>query len=270
VDDSTELPASIQAAWGLRTRAGKGPKPGLSLSRIVEAAVRIALSDGLAAVSMNRLAGDLGTSPMSLYRYFSAKDELLVLMVDAASGVPPAAEPGEDWRAGLTRWAWGYLNALRRHPWIVRVPISAPPLTPNQIVWLEDGLRALRDTSLGAQEKMSVILMLSGFVRSWATLTADMMAAALAAGNADAIVGYGTMLARLIDPARFPEVHKVVVTGVLDDEDGDLDGEFVFGLGRVLDGVEALTRGRTGEAAGAARTGDAAGAARTVADRAEP
>jgi len=254
VDDSTEVPASIRAAWGLRTRAGKGPKPGLSLSRIVEAAVRIALSDGLAAVSMNRLAADLGTSPMSLYRYFSAKDELLVLMVDAAAGTPPAAEAGEDWRAGLTRWARGYLNALRRHPWIVRVPISAPPLTPNQIVWLEDGLLALRGTSLGAQEKMSVILMLSGYVRSWATLTADIGAAALAAGNTDAdpTIGYGRMLAELIDPGRFPEVHKVVVAGVLDDDNDDGDGEFVFGLNRMLDGVEALMRGRDAGTAGAA------------------
>lgn len=244
MDDSTEVPAGIRAAWGLRTRAGKGPKPGLSLSRIVEAAVRIALSDGLAAVSMNRLATDLGTSPMSLYRYFSAKDELLLLMIDAAAGAPPAVEPGEDWRAGLTRWAWGYLHALRRHPWIVRVPISAPPLTPNQIVWLEDGLCALRDTSLDAQEKMSVILMLSGFVRSWATLTADMTAAALAAGNTDAMVKYGQMLAKLIDPDRFPEVHKVVATGVLDDENDEGDDEFGFGLDRMLDGVEVLMRGR--------------------------
>lgn len=101
MDASTDVPASIRAAWSLRTRAGKGPKPGLRLSRIVEAAVRIARSDGLAAVSMNRLAADLGTSPMSLYRYFSAKDELLVLMVDSAAGTPPAAEPGDLTAAAL-------------------------------------------------------------------------------------------------------------------------------------------------------------------------
>jgi AcrR family transcriptional regulator len=245
-DTDGGLPAVIEAAWGLRTRPGKGPKPGLSLSRIVEAAVKIALSDGLAAVSMNRLAADLGTKPMSLYRYVSAKDELLVLMVDAASGAPPPAEPGEDWRAGMSRWAWGYLRVLRHHPWIVRVPISAPPLTPNQIVWLEDGLRALRGTNLSPQEKMSVILLTGGLVRSWATLTADLRAAALAAGNTDPdpAVGYGRMLSRLIDPARFPEVHELILDGTLDEEEDDIDHEFAFGLDRVLDGVEALTRSR--------------------------
>jgi len=60
------------------------------------------------------------------------------------------------------------------------------------------------------------------------------------------------MLAKLIDPGRFPEVHEVVATGVLDDEDDDIDGEFVFGLDRMLDGVEALIRGRDAGTAGPA------------------
>jgi AcrR family transcriptional regulator len=248
VDDGgrARVPASIEAAWGLRARPGKGPKPGLSLDRIVEAAIKVALSDGLAAVSMNRVAAELGTSAMSLYRYVSAKDELLVLMVDAAAGPPPPVQPGEDWRAGMSRWSWGYLRALRRHPWAVRVPINAPPVTPNQIVWLEDGLAAMAGTSLDPQEKMSVILLLSGFVRNWATLTADLTTAALATGNGDPdpTVGYGRTLAGLIDPLRFPEVHKVIESGVLDDEDGDFDQEFAFGLDRFLDGVESLMASR--------------------------
>src|SRR3979490_2569423 len=81
-----ELPASIEAAWGLRDRTHKGPKPGLSLGRIVEAGVKVAESEGLAAVSMSRIAAQLGSAPMSLYRYVSAKDELLALMVDSVYG----------------------------------------------------------------------------------------------------------------------------------------------------------------------------------------
>ena len=62
---------------------------------------------------------------MSLYRYVAAKDELLALMVDAALAETPAAPaPGEDWRDGLSRWAWAYHDALRRHPWVLRMPIS--------------------------------------------------------------------------------------------------------------------------------------------------
>ena len=65
----TGLPATIAAAWGLRARPGKGPKPGLSLERIVAAAIRVATADGLAAVSMSRVAAELGAATMSLYRY---------------------------------------------------------------------------------------------------------------------------------------------------------------------------------------------------------
>src|SRR6266511_609170 len=90
-DGGTGLPASLEAAWGLRARPSKGPKRGLSLERIVEAAVKVAASDGLEAVSMGRVAGDLGVSTMSLYRYVAAKDELLALMVDATAASPPAA-----------------------------------------------------------------------------------------------------------------------------------------------------------------------------------
>ena len=64
----TGLPASIEAAWGVRARPNKGPRPALSLERIVAAAVRVAAADGLQAVSMSRVAARPGVSTMSLYR----------------------------------------------------------------------------------------------------------------------------------------------------------------------------------------------------------
>src|SRR5918993_822630 len=90
----TGLPASIEAAWGMRTRPNKGPRPALSLERIVAAAVKVAAADGLQAVSMSRVAADLGVSTMSLYRYVSAKGELLALMADLPFEEPPARRGG--------------------------------------------------------------------------------------------------------------------------------------------------------------------------------
>src|SRR4029453_11068455 len=92
---ATGLPASIEATWGVRTRPSKGPRPALSLERIVAAAARVAAADGLQGVSMSRVAADLGVSTMSLYRYVGAKDELLVLMADLAFEPPPGPVPGE-------------------------------------------------------------------------------------------------------------------------------------------------------------------------------
>lgn len=248
-EHGTGLPASIEAAWGLRERPTKGPKRGLSLERIVAAAVKLAVSDGLAAVSMSRVATELGASTMSLYRYVSAKDELLALMIDAAGGNPPAVPPSDEgWRVGLSRWAWAYRAVLIRHPWILRIPISGPPVTPNQIGWLEDGLRSLRDTGLTAHEKLEVILLVSGFVRNEATTAADITAASLASGSTlqEVMPTYGRLLARLTDAERFPELHAVIASGIFDVPD-DPDYEFVFGLERVLDGIDALMRARAQE-----------------------
>ncbi len=98
------LPGSIAAAWGLRERPGKGPKRGLSLPQIVQAGRTAAAADGLGAVSMSRVATELGVGTMSLYRYVESKQELLDLMVDSALGPPPAARAGA---AGGTGWPPG-------------------------------------------------------------------------------------------------------------------------------------------------------------------
>ena len=234
------MPASLIAAWGLRERPSRGPKPGLSLARIVEAGVHVASTEGLPAVSMARVAEELGTSTMSLYRYVAAKDELLTLMVDTALGPPPAADPEADWRAGLSRWAWGYHERLSAHPWAVRVPITAPPTTPNQVAWMERALWSLRDTALPEEEKASVLLLLSGYVRNDATLTVELTAAGFISD--ETMLGYSRRLATLTDSDRFPALHALLDAGVFDRADPP-EKEFSFGLERILDGVEALIDG---------------------------
>jgi AcrR family transcriptional regulator len=230
------IPPSIELAWGLRDRGARGPKPGLTLTRIVEAGIAIAGSEGLDALSMARVARELGVGTMSLYRYVAAKDELLALMVDAGLGAPDAAPSEVDWRAELTRWAVGVRDAYRRHPWALRIPISGPPLGPNNVAWLDNALQALADTPLSEQQKLSSVLLVSGFVRNEATLTADFAAAS---GGGQVMPGYGSLLARLTDEADFPALHRAIASGALDDED-DIDHEFEFGLERVLDGIDVL------------------------------
>lgn len=252
-ETGTGLPASIEAAWGLRMRPPKGPKRGLSLDRIVDAAVRVAQAEGLAAVSMSRVAGELGAATMSLYRYVAAKDELLMLMVDAAIGPPPPDPPPAGWRAGLSSWAWAYRDFLHRCPWVTRVPISAPPLTPNNIAWFERGLYVMRDTGLHAGEKVGVILLISGYTRSVGTLEADINEAMASAGTSlPSWLSYGRLLSKLTDAEHFPALHEVIASRALDDdlETQDPDEDFVFGLERVLDGVEALVRVRSAPSAG--------------------
>jgi AcrR family transcriptional regulator len=230
-----ELPASLAAAWGRPAPRGRGPKPGLSLERIVAAGVRVAATEGLAAVSMSRVAAELGASTMALYRYVAAKDELLALMVDAALGPPPGASEQDGWRAGLEHWAWAYHDRLRRHEWVVRIPIAAPAVTPNLTAWLDDGLRALGETPLSEEDKLSALLLLSGFVRNEATLVADMSA------QTEIMVPWARLLRELTDQERFPALRQALASGAFDQDD-DPDDEFVWGLERILDGIAALVK----------------------------
>src|SRR6516164_9406533 len=238
------VPATVAAAWGVRERPHKGPKPALSLARIVDAGVRVADTEGLDAVSMGRVAASLDTAPMSLYRHVSSKEELLRLMVDAAWGDSPGPPSGaENWRDGLSRWAWAMRAAIGRHPWAARLPISGMPILPREIAWFEDALACLAGTGLTEARKASVIMLLSGYVRNLATTEADIAAAVAASGLApdEWMASYPRMLSRLTDPQRFPALAAFIAAGVFDVYD-DPDDEFIFGLNRILDGVAVLVR----------------------------
>jgi AcrR family transcriptional regulator len=185
---------------------------------------------------MGRVANELGVSTMSLYRYVSAKDELLTLMVDTGLGSPPPVEAKDDWRAGLTRWALGVRASYQRHPWVLRVPISGPPIGPNNVAWLDNALQCLANTPLTEDQKLSTVLLVSGHVRNEATLSADIVAAS---GGQPVMPGYGSLLRRLTTADQFPALHRAIESGSLDQDD-DLDTEFNFGLERILDGIESL------------------------------
>jgi len=243
----TALPKSIAAAWGVREQPRKGPRPALTLDRIVEAAVRVADTDGLEAVSMGRVATEAGTAPMSLYRHVASKDELIDLMVDAAWGVMSTAVPAdEDWRAGLTRCAWEMRRAAQRHPWAVRVPLRSLPVLPNQIAWFDSALGAMAGTGLSEVRKASVIMLLAGYVRNLASTEADIMAAMIASGQAPVewMNGWAAMIRNVADRDRYPALATFMDAGVFETADHP-DDEFIFGLDRILDGIEALI-GREG------------------------
>src|ERR1700721_418893 len=82
-------PTALDLLWGARDRPRRGPRPSLSLERIVTEAISLADAEGLANLSMQHLAERLGCAKMALYRYVLGKSQLVALMVDAALGDPP-------------------------------------------------------------------------------------------------------------------------------------------------------------------------------------
>jgi len=236
------LPQSVEIAWGLRDRPTKGPRPTLHIDRIVEAAVRIAATDGLAAVSMGRVAKELGVGTMSLYRHVGAKDELLVLMTEAAYDTPPPAPvPDEGWRAGLTRWAQRLYEVSTANSWVLRMPVAGPPATPNQLAWMEGALTALAGSGLAPGRQVEVVMLLAGFVRTEATTASDLATAMATAGSSEqeAMEAYGRLMTKLVTPERFPQVAAAFAAGVAEEDDSPQQ-RFDFGLAVLLDGIAAL------------------------------
>ncbi|MEU6991683.1 TetR/AcrR family transcriptional regulator [Streptomyces sp. NPDC046465] len=246
----TGLPASLEAAWGLRERPSKGPKRGLSVDRIVATGIAVADSEGIGAVSMGRVAKELGVSTMSLYRYVSAKDELYVLMQDTATGPPPVRPASAvGWRAGLAWWAREQRALFRRNLWLLRIPVSSPPATPHGLAWMERGLEVLDGSGLDGGRRISVMMLVGGYVRNEVSLMSDLDAAMRAEGlTPDEVMRrYARTVGALTsaDPDRYPELRRLLATGALGEADAG-DAEFEFGLERVLDGVAVLV-GRQSE-----------------------
>ena len=183
------LPPGLDLLWGRRERGRRGPKPGLSVDAIVEAAVRVADTEGLDAVSMARVAKELGFTTMSLYRYVTSKDELLQLMWNAsAHGAESLVLHGDGWRERLREWALIQREMMDRHPWITQMPMAAPPLAPNSLTFVERGLETLDGTGLPDADKIRVIGLLSSYALSEGRMAHD-AARAAAAAQASAAAG---------------------------------------------------------------------------------
>ena len=195
---------------------------------------------------MGRVAERLGFTTMSLYRYVASKDDLLALMFDAAMDPVPTRGRRRGWRRGLHRWAHELMASYRRHPWALDIPITGPPALPNQLAWLDWGLAELEGTGLGAAERLSVMLLLSGYVRNVAQLTRDITSSTPAPARPPPRSASSTRRCSSSSSPRdrFPHLHAAVFAGLLTDGSAEDDLEFEFGLQRVLDGIEALVERR--------------------------
>jgi AcrR family transcriptional regulator len=246
---SDGTPSALERLWGAADGGERRARLGLSLERIVASGVELADRDGLAAVSMKRVAEGLGFTTMSLYRYVAGKDDLLLMMQDACWRPPEGFDiEAGDWRAGLTSWTRGQVAILQSHPWLEQVRHIERAGTPSQLMWMELGLRALSATPLGESEKIEVLLLLSGYTFSYARLSAT-AADGVRRGFFDAgdeAPAFAGLLRQVADPTRFPALLGAVAGGAFTPDRPFPDLEFDLRL--LLDGVEALVRMRAGDA----------------------
>lgn len=217
------------------------PLLGLTRDRVVRAAVALVDTEGLAALSMRRVATEFGVSTMALYRHVPSKGELVRLMSESVfNGEPPGARPS-GWRAQLereARWLWGL---YRRHAWLARAmaALTRPMASPHAMRYTERVLSALQGVGLTPTQMIHVHLALLGYAQG---------VAAAVELESQAVQDTGTTPEEWM-ASNEPRMETIQASGayptlstLFDQEEFDLDLDtlFGFGLARMLDGVASL------------------------------
>ncbi|MEV6398023.1 TetR/AcrR family transcriptional regulator [Streptomyces sp. NPDC051907] len=240
---SGDVSRSLELLWGTGERPSRGPKPGLTLDRIVTAAVEVADAEGLAAVSMRRLSTELGVGTMSLYRYVPGKAELLDLMLDRVQGAPLDAAshaPEGDWPAAVEQLARAHLELFRSHAWLLNVNQTRTVLGPSSVRGLDVALTALQGMGLSDPELIAVIITVQSHVYGIARLEIQAAEAVKETGLTDDEF-WGQQqpfLERAMLSGEYP-----MVAALSEDAFGAFD-TFGFGLRRLIAGFEALVKER--------------------------
>jgi AcrR family transcriptional regulator len=234
--ETMAAPTALDLLWGTRQRPRRGPKPSLSLERIVTEAIALADAEGLANLSMQHLAERLGCAKMALYRYVPGKAELVALMVDAALGDPPQPPGEQPWRAVLRLWATMIFGRYRAHPWAIEATAGPRPTGPHEMAWLETALAALAGTGLTGAERLDAVVLLNGHVRSLVQVAP--------AGQEDleAEIARQVGAALSANPDRYPQVLAAFSDS---SPPSGRDNALQFGIDRILDGLAALIAARS-------------------------
>jgi AcrR family transcriptional regulator len=240
---------SIELLWGVQERPRRGPKPKLNVAMIVAEAIQLADAEGLTALSMRRIADNLGVATMSLYTYVPSKAELIDLMVDTVNGEfePPDGREG-SWRAQLEFIAKANWTLYHHHPWMLQVTTSRPPLGPLTFAKYEYELGAVDGIGLTDLEMDAVINVIGAYVQGAARTSIDTSQLAQRSGMTDLQwwEASAPVLDKIVDNSKFPLGQRVgLAAGEEYSAAFDPARNFAFGLPLVLDGIEALVTSRT-------------------------
>ncbi len=231
---------TMELLWGLRAPSTRGPKASFNLEDITKTAIRVADHEGLPAVSMQRLADELGFTKMALYRHVPGKEQLVAAMVDVAVGPPPRlGKAGSGWQALLTEWATVMFDIFVRHQWLLDATIGPRVMGPNELAWFDKAVSALEATGLDGGERLDVVAVVSGHIRTIAQQTKP---------PPD---GSPITQEQFIEPIaeimrthgeRYPAIASALASPRLEPRQGDA---LKFGLDLIFDGLRLLIEARS-------------------------
>jgi len=231
-------------AGGRGRGRGRGRGSGLTREDIVAAALHVADTEGPDAISMRRIAGELGVGTMSLYHHVPTKDDLLDLMHDVVMGelVVPDDELPAGWREAATEISRRTRDVYLRHRWIVSGAWERPQMGPRAFAHVEQSLSVFAGMDLGVQEVGEILGALDDYVIGFVSRHLAAQRAMQRAGMTmdeyqQALEPY---VRRLIDAGDYPNLQRFA------EEDWRVEDEprFEQGLRWMLDGIAAMLAGR--------------------------
>ena len=188
--------------------------------RVVAAAVALADRDGLAAVSIRRVAAKLAVRPMSIYTYITSKDELLDLMAEAVVSEVLVTQPlPSDWRTAVETIAVQSHQVFVAHPWLAAVSHQRPSLGANALHHAEQLLAAIAPLDLPAEEAWEILFLVNDYTLGHALRVAH--APPATAGSYPPF-----------DPQEFPLLATTIHSTRRRSDD-----TFLAGLRRILDAI---------------------------------
>ena len=226
---TTDRPELI---WLRPERSARGPAPAHSRAAVAAAAIALADAEGLAGVSMRKIAASLGAGTMSLYNYVPKKEQLFDLMLDAVAGewqLPDA--PSGDARADLMEFARQGLLAMRRHPWVPALVLTRPTIGPNSLRCTEYFLAVMADNDQPAETKMELFAILNSSICTFAQWESNQRAqGGIEQWNAELV----TYLATASASGDYPHLARTFAESAGRAPDLDPDGIFARGIDRVI------------------------------------
>ena len=231
--------ASVRPSiWELPEHGERGPKARYSRAAIAAAAVALADAEGLDAVTMRRMAAELGLGTMSLYNYVPTKDHLVQLMIDEVGGEYhfPAGPP-RDVRQAIVQLARQGRDITQRHPWLPRVVTTRPPaMGPAALRYIDYFLGLLSDTGLDTGVKMELLALVNGFAINYGGMQAALAEERTRTG-ATAEQQAATQVSQLVAAAgsgRYPNLTAAL--GAPAPAERDADEIFDSCISRLVDG----------------------------------
>lgn len=241
-------PPEVLDLWTRRAPGSRRPR--YTRDDIAAAAVRIADAEGIDALSMRRLATDLGSGTMTLYHYVRTKDELLALVTDAVMGEVVLADgelPADDWRAAVTLVAERTRDCLLAHPWIFDI-VDDPAAGPNGVRHFDQTMQAVAALPGTLGDKLDLIYALDEYTFGYCLHRREDVAAG---GTAHADAWMMRYVGDLVAQGGYPAMEALVAehglepTWTLMEEHGRDPDRFRRNLDRLLDGVEAALAKRS-------------------------